>query len=87
MLVGRDEVELVAQARRPSDVGRSAVERNDHREVEGHLATVVAGEASARSVDFAGVELGHELDILLGQHPASRAEATGLVNAPSSGVT
>ena len=62
--------ELVAQPRRAADVGGAAVQRDDHREVERDLAAVVADQPPAGAVDLAGVELGDELDALLGEHPA-----------------
>ena len=89
VLVGRDEVRARRRdpGERPTYVG-AAVQRDDDGEVERHLAPVVADEPAAGAVDLAGVELGDQLDALLGEHPAERARtATGLVNAPSSGVT
>ena len=44
------------------------MERDDDGQVEGDLAAVVGDEATAGAVDLAGVELGDQLDALLGQH-------------------
>ena len=62
------------------------MQRDGDEQVEVELAPVVGAERAADAVDLAGVELGHELDLLLGEQPASCSEATGFVNAPSSGV-
>ena len=56
-------------------------------QVERDLALVVADQPAAGAVDLAGVELGDQLDALLVEQPAELLDATGLVNAPSSGVT
>ena len=44
------------------------MQRNDHRQVELHLAAVVGGEVATRPVDLSCVELGHQIDALLRQH-------------------
>ena len=87
VLVGRHEVELVAETRRAADVRGAAVQRDDDGEIERDLAAVVADEPAAGAVDLAGVELGDELDALA-RRASRRAARTaiGLVNAPSSGV-
>ena len=45
------------------------MERNGDEQVEVELAAVVRDELAADSVHLARVELGHELDLLLGQEP------------------
>ena len=66
-LVGRDEPERVSEPGRALDVGGAAVKRDGHEQIEGDLAAVVGDEPAADSVDLAGVELGHELDLLLAE--------------------
>ena len=66
-LVGGDEAERVAEPGRALDVGGAAVQRDRDEQVEVELAAVVGGELAADAVDLAGVELGHELDLLLGE--------------------
>ena len=66
-LVGRDEAERVAEAGRALDVGGAAVQRDGDEQVEVELAAVVGAELAADAVDLAGVELGHQLDLLLGE--------------------
>ena len=79
--------ELVAQSRRPVDVGSAAVQRDDDRQVEGDLALVKRDQPAAFAVDLAGVELRDELDPLVLQQTGELLAAAGFVNAPSSGVT
>ena len=43
------------------------MERNRDEQVEVELAAVVGGERAADAVDLAGVEFGHQLDLLLGE--------------------
>ena len=43
------------------------MQRDRDEQVEVELAPVVGGELAADAVDLAGVELGHELDLLLGE--------------------
>ena len=66
-LVGGDEAERVAEPGRALDVGGAAVQRDRDEQVEVELAAVVGGELAADAVDLAGAELGHELDLLLGE--------------------
>ena len=70
VLVGGDEVQLVTQARRPADVRSAAVQGYDDGQVEVDLAAVVGDQPAAGAVDLTGVELGHQLDALFGQHAA-----------------
>ena len=56
-----------------ADVRGATVHRNDDRQVEGNLASVVADEASAFAVDLTCVELRHQLDPALLEHPGERA--------------
>ena len=46
------------------------MERDRDEQIEVELAPVVGGELAADTVDLAGVELGHELDLLLGEQAA-----------------
>ena len=69
VLVGRDEAECVAEAGRALDVRSAAVQGNGDEQVEVELAPVVGDELAADAVDLAGVELGHELDLLLAEQP------------------
>ena len=87
VLVGRHEAELVAEARGALDVGRAAVQRDDHRQVERRPRGRRRRPAPARAVDLAGVELGDQLDALLLRAVRRAPGCHGLVNAPSSGVT
>ena len=68
------------------DIRCTAMERNDHGEVERDLGAVVADELLGFAVDLAGVELGDDFDALLLEKRPSVADAIGLVKAPSSGV-
>ena len=70
--IGRDEVQLVAQAGRAGDEVGAAVDRHGDEEIERHLALVVGDEATTGAVDLTGVELGDEIDLLLGEQPAER---------------
>ena len=70
MLVGADEAELVAKAGGAVHIGRAAVEGDHHGEVELEFAAVEGDEPTSGAVDLAGVELGYQLDVLLGQEPA-----------------
>ncbi len=45
------------------------MERDHGGDVEGDLAAVVADEPPAFAVDFAGVEVGDDLDVALREHP------------------
>ena len=63
---------VVAEPGRRADVRGAAVHRHDDREVEGHLAFVVADESPAFAVDLTRVELRHQLDAALLEHPAER---------------
>jgi len=71
-LVDRDEAQFVAEARGAFDVLGAAVQRHDHRQVEGHLAFVVRHQPAALAVDLAERELGDQLDALGRQQPAQR---------------
>ena len=70
VLVGRHEVQRVAEAWRATDELGSTVQRHDDCKIERHLATVVRHEPATFAVDLAGVELGDQLDALLFQHAA-----------------
>ena len=50
-----------------STYGGAAVQRDRDEQVEVELAAVVGAERAADPVDLAGVELGHQLDLLLGK--------------------
>ena len=67
VLVGRDEAERVAEAGRALDVGGAAVQRDGRRAGRRGARAVVGDELAADAVDLAGAELGHELDLLLGE--------------------
>ena len=76
--VGRDEPELVPQPRRVLHIGRSAVQGHHDRQVEGDLPPVVGDQAFPGAVHLAGVELGHQLDVLLRQQPGQGPGGDGL---------
>ena len=84
--VGRDEAERVAEAGRALDIGGAAVQRDGDEQVEVELAPVVGVELAADAVDLAGVELGHELDLLLASRTRQVLGGDRLREAPSSGV-
>ena len=48
------------------------MQRHDYGQIERHLATVVADEFAAASVDLAGVELGDQMDALVFQQRGER---------------
>ena len=77
-LVGGDEAERVAETGRALDERGAAVERHRHEQVEVELAAVVGDEPPAIRVDLARVELGHELDPLLGEQPGQVLGCDGL---------
>jgi hypothetical protein len=54
------------------------VNRHDDGQVERDFAIVVGDESSTGTIDLAGVDFGDQ---------SSRSAATGLVKAPSRGVT
>ncbi len=73
MRVGRDEVQIVAEARRTGDEVGTAMEWHRDEKIERDLALVVGDETPAGAVDLAGVELGHQADVLLREEPSERA--------------
>jgi hypothetical protein len=65
--VGWDEPECICEPRRALEICGATVERNRDEEVEVEFAAVIRLELAADSVDLAGVEVGDELDLLVGQ--------------------
>ena len=87
VLVDGHVVELVAEPGAGDEVG-AHVQRHGDQQVERDLALVVGHERLALGVDPLDHEVG--LDVRSCARRASPprwAEATGLVNAPASGVT
>ena len=87
VLIGGDEVELVTKTRGPSDIGGSSVERDDDGQVEAHLAAVVGNETTPFPSTSPVLNSVTSSMPFSANIPASRLDATGLVKAPSSGVT